>query len=316
MEKYIIVRASDSDAIQALVNQRIDSGYTPSGGLALNSAGSYLQAMVLKPVEVPFKENQTYAVSSENGELSVKAVDDAPIGYCPFCGAKGWMRERRPNGNDQCENRHTYPSVDALKEPVYAWQKSYLDEFKNGFNHRLSNEELDMLRFLENNRLDDVLTAHHSSVILGSLVAKQFAEYYRKEGSPDDYCMITKKGIERLQCVVEHGENPNRAKKIYLNLCKDSTYYLGGAYNTFVDAQNNKPHDLKYFVKTIEVELPIESKEPEQTSSIKAGDKVSLKFGDKRLNGDYIIHDPEAFARVHNENPASLGETKHWGDKI
>lgn len=31
-------------------------------------------------------------------------------GYCPICGAPGVMRERRPNGNDTCKNRHTYPS--------------------------------------------------------------------------------------------------------------------------------------------------------------------------------------------------------------
>ena len=35
------------------------------------------------------------------------------IGYCPICGAPGVMRERRPNGNDTCLNRHVYPSKDA-----------------------------------------------------------------------------------------------------------------------------------------------------------------------------------------------------------
>ena len=34
----------------------------------------------------------------------------AVYGYCPECGAKGVMRERRPNGNDKCANGHTYPS--------------------------------------------------------------------------------------------------------------------------------------------------------------------------------------------------------------
>ena len=34
----------------------------------------------------------------------------AVYGYCPQCGAKGAMRERRPNGNDKCANGHTYPS--------------------------------------------------------------------------------------------------------------------------------------------------------------------------------------------------------------
>lgn len=34
-------------------------------------------------------------------------------GYCPVCGAMGVNRERRPNGNDQCANGHTYPSAQA-----------------------------------------------------------------------------------------------------------------------------------------------------------------------------------------------------------
>ena len=34
----------------------------------------------------------------------------AVYGYCPECGAKGVMRERRPNGHDKCANGHTYPS--------------------------------------------------------------------------------------------------------------------------------------------------------------------------------------------------------------
>jgi hypothetical protein len=35
-------------------------------------------------------------------------------GNCPTCGAKGRMRERRPNGNDSCENGHIYPSKNAI----------------------------------------------------------------------------------------------------------------------------------------------------------------------------------------------------------
>lgn len=35
-------------------------------------------------------------------------------GYCPKCGAPSVSRERRPDGNDECENGHTYPSKDAV----------------------------------------------------------------------------------------------------------------------------------------------------------------------------------------------------------
>lgn len=35
-------------------------------------------------------------------------------GFCPICGKPGINRERRINGNDRCENGHTYPSKDSL----------------------------------------------------------------------------------------------------------------------------------------------------------------------------------------------------------
>lgn len=45
-------------------------------------------------------------------------TDDAPVlsayGFCPHCGAKGKMRERRPDGNDTCEKGHVYPSRSAV----------------------------------------------------------------------------------------------------------------------------------------------------------------------------------------------------------
>jgi len=41
----------------------------------------------------------------------------SPYDYCPECGARGVRRERRINGNDECERGHVYPSVKPLKEP-------------------------------------------------------------------------------------------------------------------------------------------------------------------------------------------------------
>ena len=35
-------------------------------------------------------------------------------GNCPECGKPGVSRERRPNGNDVCENGHIYPSKTAI----------------------------------------------------------------------------------------------------------------------------------------------------------------------------------------------------------
>lgn len=36
------------------------------------------------------------------------------IGWCPECGHRVVMRERRPDGNDTCEKGHTYPSAKSL----------------------------------------------------------------------------------------------------------------------------------------------------------------------------------------------------------
>lgn len=47
-------------------------------------------------------------------------IEQEPVavyGYCPECGGKGVMRERRPNGNDKCANGHTYPSCKATHPP-------------------------------------------------------------------------------------------------------------------------------------------------------------------------------------------------------
>lgn len=39
-------------------------------------------------------------------------------GYCPRCGGLGMSRERRINGNDRCENGHSYPSLSAVANPL------------------------------------------------------------------------------------------------------------------------------------------------------------------------------------------------------
>ena len=49
------------------------------------------------------------------GEVLVHGIDI--YGYCPYCAARGKSRERRLDGNDTCENGHTYKSSEALREP-------------------------------------------------------------------------------------------------------------------------------------------------------------------------------------------------------
>lgn len=45
-----------------------------------------------------------------------KTFSNPEYGYCPFCGAHGKTRERRPGGNDTCHNGHLYPSSKAMTD--------------------------------------------------------------------------------------------------------------------------------------------------------------------------------------------------------
>jgi len=56
-------------------------------------------------------------------------------GYCPQCGAPGFTRERRLNGDDICERGHRYPSNTAIKE------RSYLGNWRN----KISNTEIEVV---------------------------------------------------------------------------------------------------------------------------------------------------------------------------
>jgi hypothetical protein len=57
-------------------------------------------------------------------EAQPQRTEQEPVavyGYCPECGAKGVMRERRPDGNDKCAKGHTYPSSKATTAPQRTW---------------------------------------------------------------------------------------------------------------------------------------------------------------------------------------------------
>ena len=49
-----------------------------------------------------------------------KKGPEAPYGRCPICGAIGVAREKRINGNDRCANGCVYPSLEAVKVPVFS----------------------------------------------------------------------------------------------------------------------------------------------------------------------------------------------------
>jgi hypothetical protein len=65
-----------------------------------------------------------------------------PYGYCPRCGGIGLSRERRPNGDDRCENGHKYPSkgtvkntlrnespVESERDGIVAWMRKTADRY-------------------------------------------------------------------------------------------------------------------------------------------------------------------------------------------
>ena len=53
-------------------------------------------------------------------------------GFCPKCGLPGAYRERRPNGNDRCEDGHVYPSRDAVIPPFPDDAELPIPEFLRG----------------------------------------------------------------------------------------------------------------------------------------------------------------------------------------
>jgi hypothetical protein len=79
-------------------------------------------------IDLPAYENGTALAIKLAKLVAAKAIAElesqepvAVYGYCPECGAKGVMRERRPDGNDKCANGHTYQSCKAIRTPQRTW---------------------------------------------------------------------------------------------------------------------------------------------------------------------------------------------------
>jgi ssDNA-binding Zn-finger/Zn-ribbon topoisomerase 1 len=88
----------------------------------LRRAGASLPAPELTgTIEGSVVTGLCIALALVEGEIEALAQPEqepvAVYGYCPTCGAKGVMRERRPNGSDKCANGHTYPSSKATTPP-------------------------------------------------------------------------------------------------------------------------------------------------------------------------------------------------------
>lgn len=118
-----------------LILECLKQGY----GVSIDPDPLYLQRVVLslryRDLKIEYRFNfreesliekeSMLALTLERLKSSIKAeftkeelrktveIGEAPYGYCPKCGEVGISRERRPNGNDVCENGHTYPSSEA-----------------------------------------------------------------------------------------------------------------------------------------------------------------------------------------------------------
>jgi hypothetical protein len=67
-----------------------------------------------------------YKLIAEQAIAELESQEPAAVyGYCPECGAKGVMRERRPDGNDKCANGHTYQSCKATQPPQSTEQEPW-----------------------------------------------------------------------------------------------------------------------------------------------------------------------------------------------
>jgi HK97 family phage portal protein len=80
--------------------------------LALKVDPSFDVSLICEPEEEEEEEEDDETITEEENDME---NETNPYGFCPKCGAPGKTRERRPDGNDTCENGCTYPSKDALK---------------------------------------------------------------------------------------------------------------------------------------------------------------------------------------------------------
>lgn len=78
--------------------------------------GRHVELAVHAPREIPITHHERLPplriAGVEAWEKELQPV--ATYGRCPWCGAAGILRERRPGGNDKCGNGHVYPSAEAV----------------------------------------------------------------------------------------------------------------------------------------------------------------------------------------------------------
>jgi hypothetical protein len=135
-KKYIVVQAPSLRELVTEVNGLDD--YEAQGGLSTNALYShksgqtfrdYFQAMVLKEQPKPLVTTREHL---EDVDTGFHIIRPNSIGFCPKCGAEGFSRERRLDGDDTCANGCRYKSTDALKVKPPAGAVIYVDQGRKG----------------------------------------------------------------------------------------------------------------------------------------------------------------------------------------
>ena len=89
-------------------------------------------------------------------------------GFCPMCGAPGFSRERRPNGDDVCERGHKYPSLNAVREPSYLGQ----------WVHKITNTIIEVIADYRGHLLTGVISRPFDEPKL--LDKENFTDHYKR----------------------------------------------------------------------------------------------------------------------------------------
>lgn len=107
------------DHVAILPTGQAACGLIAGCGIFVNSLPTLQDGDAWEAVKIDGEEG--YKIKGPTADAMLKDIADAvandeaaPYGYCPQCGAKGLIRERRMDGNTRCENGHVYPSKDAV----------------------------------------------------------------------------------------------------------------------------------------------------------------------------------------------------------
>ena len=121
------ITAEERESVQAMVNAGyfhaafvMDKLRSDAGRAEWDSFVPNLLVLIQEEYPILWQEigelHKRHAPSlNADAGADVELINFSVFGYCPTCGAPGVSRERRPDGNDTCQNGHEYPSSQSLQ---------------------------------------------------------------------------------------------------------------------------------------------------------------------------------------------------------